>query len=195
MQDYLFVVVCLQGHTETCTNNSLTFEFTKYKWANYPSVRGHRAQGISPTRPFGLNRFEVRRYGSLRDREVAEEFDRATGYVRPFHVDHVGPTGIPPYRPARRRSRSVIPSSWSPSPRITTPPPSTPRVSVSRPQGPVVHQLSFTEPPPPASPPPVVDEGAAVAVGGVGVGAAVADVGVVRAANPSPVAANPSTCR
>ena len=112
--------------------------------------------------------------------------------MRPLHVDHVGPTDIPPYRSARRRSRSVIPSSWSPSPRITTPPPSTPRVSVSRPQGPVVHQLSFTEPPPP---PPVVDEGAAVAVGGVGVGAADADVGVVRAANPSPVAANPSTCR
>ena len=108
--------------------------------------------------------------------------------MRPFHVDHVGPTGIPPYRPARRRSRSVIPPSRS-SPRIPTPPLSTPRVSVLRPKGPVVRQLSFTEPPPPASPPPVVDEGAAVAVGGVGVGAAVADVGVVRAANPSPVAA------
>ena len=51
----------------------------------------------------------------LSDREL-EEFDRATGYVRPLHVDHVGPTGIPPYRPARRRSRSVTPPSKSPFP-------------------------------------------------------------------------------
>ena len=150
---------------------------------------------MSPTRPFGLYRFEVRQYRSLRDHEIIEEFDRATGYVLPLHVDHVGPTGIPPYRPACRRSRSVIPPSRSPSPRITTPPPSTPRVSVSRPQGPVVRQLSFTEPPPPASPPSVVDEGAAVAVRGVGVGTAVADVGVVRAANPPPAAADLGTCR
>ena len=59
----------------------------------------------------------------------------------------------------------------------------------------MVRQLSFTEPAPPASPPPVVDEGAAVAVRGVGVGTAVADVGVVRAANPPPAAADLGTCR
>ena len=60
------------------------------------------------------------------------------------------------------------------------------------PQGPVVRQLSFTEPPSPASHPPAVDEGAAVAVRGVGVGTAVADVGVIRAANPPPAAADPA---
>ena len=170
------------------------FDYSNYTWANYPGIPGQKAQEMSPTKPFGQYRFEVRGYGrGLRDRHVVEEFDRLTGYVRSMHVARIGPPGLPPYRPAPPRSRSITPPSRSPSPRITPPCLSPPRVRVQRPQGPVVRRLSFTEPPPPASPPSVVDVGEAVVVGEVGgVGAAVVGAGVARAATPPLVAAEPA---